>query len=457
MTRQGPGPSSSLPGRREVSRVTEKATLRSWLRRGLQRAVVFGFVVFSGRILAAPLSIPHLTIYEAGLAGVVEEREVDLQPGLNTIEWRSLLPGAQLATVRVTAKDCEVIRQDVTLDGPEIRGGRTPVLHLTVRSKERAARRVQVSYLAPSMDWGAEYTLLLPPGSEEASVVDAELGGWISVFNRTGADLVAGVATLVAGEVSLAEKGQQRDQGGYQVAYQQAYMSSGDDGSSSALRDLGAKATGLSAFTRFDLGREIALAANAPVSRFPLLQEAHLLVEQRHVIESSYNQETLGEGAFTLRPRAVEVRLVAKNSTKKPLPAGLVTVFATAEGVPIVVGQDQIALTPVGGDFTVAQGRSSEVFATRRVTEREIVKASASASGYDDALETSVEVVVSSLKSIPLQVYVREEVESFRDGHWQILRSSPPAGERLAKLKTEFKVDVPAGGETKLTYTVQAY
>ena len=58
--------------------------------------------------------LSHLTIYNAGIGEFLEERTVELQQGLNTIEWRSLMPKAYIRTVRVLAEDAEVVRQDVT-------------------------------------------------------------------------------------------------------------------------------------------------------------------------------------------------------------------------------------------------------------------------------------------------------------------------------------------------------
>jgi hypothetical protein len=46
-------------------------------------------------------NISHLTIYSAGIGEFLEERTLQLQPGLNTLEWRSLMPRANIRTVRV--------------------------------------------------------------------------------------------------------------------------------------------------------------------------------------------------------------------------------------------------------------------------------------------------------------------------------------------------------------------
>ena len=65
------------------------------------------FVLCGGPALAAVGAgdeTAHLTIYDAGLAEFHEERTVELQPGLNQLEWRSLMPKAYIRTLRVTAE-----------------------------------------------------------------------------------------------------------------------------------------------------------------------------------------------------------------------------------------------------------------------------------------------------------------------------------------------------------------
>ena len=68
------------------------------------------------------------------VAANAEERNIDLQIGINTIEWRSLMPKAFLTTIRVTAENADVLRQYVTYDGVEIRNEKSPVLHIVIQN-----------------------------------------------------------------------------------------------------------------------------------------------------------------------------------------------------------------------------------------------------------------------------------------------------------------------------------
>lgn len=395
----------------------------------------------------------HLTVYDAGVAEVLEERTVELQPGLNQIEWRSLLPKAYARTLRVTAEEAEVARVDVTYDGVEVRGQRSPVLHLFIQNRGRAGtRRVQVDYLAPDLSWRGDYSLVLDPTQNGAPPAAAGLDSWVSLYNNTGTDVRAGTVDLVAGEVALltGEGAYQRNEELRLTAQVSNY------GTDNAEPPAGstAEASGLSAFSRFSLGRDVALNANAPLSRLPLFQGARLAVTQRNVFESEYNLQTLARGGFVLVPRGLEVRLVSKNPTGVPMPAGQVTIYARDGAVAQVVGQDRIPLTPPGGEFSVSQGRSSTLYGTRRILERRQVEYRNEEGNMRSKLVTRIEVVLTNRGALEAEAFVREGVEPSGDNQWTIIEPTAPA-ERLAANTFQMRVRVPANGKTTVTYTVE--
>ena len=412
-------------------------------------------------ILLSALSMParaqtqgvaaHLTVYDAGVAEVLEERAVELQPGLNQIEWRSLLPKAIVRTLRVTAEDAEVVRVDVTYDGGEVRGQRSPVLHLFIQNRGRAgARKVQVDYLAPDISWRGDYSFLLGETTGGAPPTTGTLDSWVALYNNTGTDIRGGTVDLVAGEVALltSDGGSRRD---YDETRNVAQRSSTE---TEVMALVAAEASGLSAFSRFRLGRDVALNANAPVSRLPLFQRARLAVTQRNVFENEYGTQTLARGGFVLLPRGLEVRLVSKNPTDASMPAGQVTIYASTGGPAQVVGQDRIPLTPPGGEFSVTQGRSSTLFGTRRVLERRQVEFKTQDGSSRYKIVTKIEVVLTNRAALEAEAFVREGVEPYGDNRWDILESSAPA-ERLGANTFQMKVRVPGGRSTTVTYTVE--
>ena len=398
----------------------------------------------------------HLTVYDAGVAEVLEERAVELQPGLNQVEWRSLMPKAVARTLRVTAEDAEVVRVDVTYDGVEVRGQRSPVLHISIQNRGGAGRRrVQVDYLAPDISWRGDHSLVLDPAQSGAPSTSGALDSWVSLYNNTGTDVRGGTVDLVAGEVALlaGDGAYRRD---YDDATRNTAQMSANVGNANEPPPPGssAEAAGLSAFSRFRLGRDVALNANAPLSRLPLFQRAPLAITQRNVFENEYGAQTLARGGFVLLPRGLEVRLVSKNPAAVPMPAGQVTIYARAGPVAQVVGQDRVPLTPPGGEFSVTQGRSSTLFGTRRVLERRQVEYKAEGGDTRHKIVTRVEVVLTNRGALEAEAFVREGVEPYGDNQWAVTEPAAQA-ERLAANTFQMRVRVPAGGQATVTYTVE--
>lgn len=412
---------------------------------------------FTARAQSSNNSLSHLTIYNAGIAEVLEERAIELQQGLNTIEWRSLMPKAYIRTVRVLAEDAEVVRQDVTYDGAQVNNEKSPVLHLVIQNRGTAARkRVQVDYLVPNISWQSDYALVLEQTLNGGAPTAALLDSWVSLYNTTGVDLAAGTVDLVAGEIALlpdASGGSSRSdytaQSNISMNASSSYTESDQPGGESY-----AEVSSLSAFNRFTLGSNIHLNANATVSRFPIFQRARLAIVQRNVFENTHDTQTLGRGGFILLPRGLEVRLVARNTASAPMAAGLVTIYQRTGPLAQIVGQDRISFTPQNAEFSVTQGRSATLFGTRRVLERRVVNYRDETNSSQDKLVTKIEVVLINRGAQPAEAFVREGIERYDDNQWKIIDSTVP-GERLGANTAQFKVTVPANGKTTLNYTVE--
>ena len=392
--------------------------------------------------------VRHLAIFDANLAEVLEERALELQTGLNTVEWRSLMPQAVIGTLRVTGEQVTVVRQDITFDGPEVRNQKSPVLHLVLQSAGAAGpRKVQVDYLAPSLSWKGNYSLVLGTPGRGGAPTDMLLDGWVSVHNNTGMDVCADAVDLVAGEVQLLAEGSTGARE-YTANSQVAYAL----GAPSAAESTDAEVSGLSVFTRIGLGRNIAISANTLIGRFPLFQRLKLAVEQRNIFENAAQVQTLGRGGFMLAPRGLEVRLVSRNDSASLLPAGIVTVYSQDGGLAQVVGQDRIPITPAGADFSVTQGRSNVLQGTRRVVDRREVPDS-TARNHQKSI-TQVEVTISNRSSDAATAFVREGVENWGYGEWTVTETSHPQ-KKLGERMMEFRVAVPAKGSVKVAYTVE--
>lgn len=401
--------------------------------------------------------LSNLTIYNAGIGEFLEERSVDLQQGLNTIEWRSLMPKAYIRTVHVVAADAEVLRQNITYDGPPVNSEKSPVLHLVIQNRGVAGRKlIQVDYLAPGISWLSEFSLTLDPVATGAPPTSGILDSWVSLYNNTGVDLAARKIDLVAGEISLLPDGGGTGDSSQYTSQSQYSINAMADVSRTveSNEESFAEVSSLSAFNRLALGDNISINANAPINRFPIFQHARLAVVQRNVFENSYETQTFGRGGFVLLPRGLEVRLVARNTASAPMAAGLVTIYQRTLGLAQIVGQDRVAFTPQNAEFSVSQGRSATLFGTRRVLERRVVNYRDKQDNSRDKLVTTIEVVLSNRGVLPAEAFVRETIERYDDNQWKIVESSTP-NETLGANTIQFKTTVPSGGLTKIVYTVE--
>jgi hypothetical protein len=426
------------------------------LRRILPGVVVCLTVCFSfiPAFAFGEAQVKNLTIYDAGIAAVLEERTVELQSGLNTIEWRSLLPRAYIRTLRVVAENADVIRQDVSYDGAQIGNEKSPTLKLTIQNKGAAgARKVQVSYLVPNLRWQNDYAFVLEQTNEGVPPSNATLDSWVSAFNNVGRDVSAETVDLIAGEISLLVGDRQySDYSTTQnITSQSGYRS---DEEETTPAESYAETRGLSVFSRFRLGQNISLPSSAPVNRFPLFQRAQIKVIQRNVFENAYNQQTLARGGFILQPRGLEVRLLGKNTSGIVMPAGQVSIYAQSGGLVQLVGQDRVVLTPLNGEFTVSQGRSNTLFGTRKIVERTSTYYRNTDGDSRQKLTTKIEIVLTNKGKLDAEAFVRESVEPFSDNRWTILESSAQV-EKLSENAFQMKVTVPAGGQTTVTYIVE--
>lgn len=399
-------------------------------------------------------TLSHLTIYNANIAEFLEERTIELQQGSNTIEWRSLMPKANIRTVRVLAEDADVVRQDVTFDGPQVNNEKAPVLHLVIQNRGATARkRVQVDYLAPNISWQGDYSLVLEPTGKDQPPTAAIFDSWVSLYNSTGVDVGAGTVDLVAGEIALLPD---NAGGGYRREYtaQMAANTANVTESEGSAGASFAEVSSLSAFNRFTLGRNIDLNANAPVNRFPIFQRARLSIIQRNVFENNHDTQTLARGGFILLPRGLEVRLVAKNTAGAPLAPGLVTIYQREAALAQIVGQDRIGFIPQNGEFSVSQGLSATLFGTRRVLERRVVSYADDKGNNHEKLVTKVEVVLMNRATQSAEAFVREGIERYEGNQWKIVDSTEKS-EPLGSNTVQFKVSVPAAGKTTVVYTVE--
>jgi hypothetical protein len=137
----------------------------------------------------------------------------------------------------------------------------------------------------------------------------------------------------------------------------------------------------------------------------------------------------------------------------RPLPAGTTQLYeADAAGRLQLVGEAAIGHTPAGKDLRVQSGDAFDVTAERVQTDYKQEQLPPARRGVQarTRVTASFRVTLANAKTTAVAVDVREA----HFGEWRIVESSV-APEKLSSSEYRFTVNVPAGGQATLTYTVQ--
>jgi len=137
----------------------------------------------------------------------------------------------------------------------------------------------------------------------------------------------------------------------------------------------------------------------------------------------------------------------------RPLPAGTVQLYqADSSGRVQLIGEAANDHTAPGRDLRLQSGDAFDVTAERVQTDftQEQIPPVRRGMPTRQRVTAAYRVTITNAKTESVTVDVREA----RYGVWKIVESSTPP-EKLSATEQRFRLVVPAGGETTLTYTVQ--
>jgi hypothetical protein len=148
------------------------------------------------------------------------------------------------------------------------------------------------------------------------------------------------------------------------------------------------------------------------------------------------------------RLQKVAVKLEVQNSENNglgmPLPKGRVRIFKKdKDGALQLIGEDDIDHTPADEKVRLKLGDSFDLVALHKETNR------VAQSSKDSHSRASYEITLRNHKKTDVTIDCIEHA----NGQWKITDSSQPYVKKTADV-FEFSVPVPAGGEAKVTYTI---
>jgi len=308
----------------------------------------------------------------------------------------------------------------------------TPTLRFDVAAKKPAPQAFEIVYPTAGLGWRAEYSAWLAPGGD----CKADFAAWAQIANRSGSAFADARLKLIAGEphrVASAPRPPRPMMAKTMAAQASMAIDSGNAGD----------------YHEYTLDAPVDLAA-AGLLRVALFAPQTLPCQRQYLFESTSLRANPGMAPITDRSYGIgehqPVRTTLALHVDRALPAGRLRVIENAsDGAPEFVGEDQIGHTPRNEALNVDLGSAFDLRGERTQTDFTLDK-------EKRTLTETFGVRLVNRSNKAQSVVVREHL--YRWTQWSIAQSSAKYDKRNADT-VDFKLDVPADGEAKLSYAVQ--
>jgi hypothetical protein len=325
----------------------------------------------------------------------------------------------------------EIVTGDVSVVSfPELPGNlyERPTLLWQLENHGAPRQTVEASYLTTNLSWSADYVLTV---GRDDSVAD--LDGWVTLINNSGAAFNNARLQLVAGDVHRATPPPT-------AQFERLEMTAAAPAPAPFTQE------SFSEYHLYTLGRRTSIQ-DKETKQISLLSASSIPVEKEYVVngENYYFRSAAQPGAPI--KDAVEVYYKFQNSEKSslgmPLPAGTVRVYqADSHGGVLFVGEDNIDHTPKDESVRLHIGNAFDVVAERKQTDYQRIS--------DRVYEMEYEITLRNHKDTPITVEVNEPI----GGDWQMLKSTYSAT-KTAAFAAQFEVPVAKNGTSVLRYRVR--
>ena len=288
-------------------------------------------------------------------------------------------------------------------------------------------QKVDVSYLASELSWKADYVL-----SVNESDSAADLNGWVTLDNRSGAAYANAKLQLVAGDVNRVQPAVYKDRLIYAAEARAAAPAP-------QFRE-----EGLFEYHLYTLERRTTLLENEQ-KQIALLAASGVKLSKRLILrgEPHWFRGPVGEGANAKVAVSLEFENREKDQLGMPLPKGIVRVYKRDKsGGRQFLGEDQIDHTPRDERVRIRVGDAFDVVGERRQMDYKVIGSCRSESAW--------QIELRNHKDEKVEVDVVEPAH----GDWEIVSSSQPATKDDAHTFS-FRVRVPARGSAKVEYRVR--
>jgi hypothetical protein len=291
-----------------------------------------------------------------------------------------------------------------------------------------ARHRLEASYITEEISWRSDYVLVVSDDNTKA-----DLNGWVTITNNSGASYRNAELKLVAGDARR-ERGEGRGQARPDIAML----------AKAALTEF--QEEPFFEYHLYTLQRKTTIK-DSQTKQIALLSAAGFGVKKELLLNGQQHHfRTYNTPGEPIREK-VGVYITFRNSEANglgiPLPKGIIRVYKTdRSGSQQFIGENRIDHTPKDEELKVNVGNAFDMVAERRLVDyKQVAKR---------VFEYAYEIRVRNHKEEAEIVFVNEPF----GGDWEMISSSLPA-EKTAAFAARFVLLVQKGGEAVLNYRVR--
>jgi hypothetical protein len=302
-----------------------------------------------------------------------------------------------------------------------------PTLVWLLGSTPAGPQTIEASYLTNAINWQADYVAVLNTDDTKA-----DLSGWVSIDNKSGATYTNASLKLVAGDVNRVQPKVMR---GQFMTMEMAAAPPPPQFEEESFFE----------YHLYSLDRQTTVKDNQ-TKQMTLLSASDIPITKRLIFEGdqAYYLQSYGSPLPSQKVSvSLEIENAKKNNLGMPLPKGTVRVYkADAQGSLQFVGEDQIDHTPKDETVKIKMGEAFDIVGERTQTQFQRISKTVS--------EVSWEISLRNHKDEDVTVRVNEPIA----GDWEVLSASHQH-EKPDAHTLRFEVPIPKDSEAKVTYRVR--
>jgi len=342
----------------------------------------------------------------------------------NLIEGKLLNAGSDLLLANENEEITLIKNKDIhSIKFPKLPDGLNtkPTLVWLVKSEKKKSHQLEIEYLTHGMNWTTEYVAIL---NEEGTQL--HIDAWISIDNKSGKNFENANVSVVAGDLNLARNRGPVPQYKTMAVSEERYA---QDVSEQEQFE----------YHLYKINRPVSIGNNQ-LKQIRMFKGDGVNATKKYVLNSRERDQRL------------QVYLRFKNDKNNslglPFPAGRFRVYQDkANHTGIFLGEARIKHTPEQEWIEILLGAAFDLAAERKQVRVDRIG--------KQQLRESYEIIIKNQKSQNVAVSVIENLlYRTSNSNWKIIASSHEYSAKDAR-SIEFKLNIPAKKETKLTYTVE--